>query len=134
MYKIDKALLKTLPFIIAVDFDGCLVEDAYPGIGPERKRVGDAVRRLQAYFPQIKWILWTCRDNNSTDRLLDKAIDYCSHKLALRFDAVNRNIDEVLRATNGNDCRKVYANIYLDDRNLPLNELDEYFRMCEAGM
>lgn len=34
--------------IIAVDFDGTIVEDGYPGIGEERLFAFDTLKRLQA--------------------------------------------------------------------------------------
>ena len=97
-----------LPRIIAVDFDGCLVENKYPDIGPANLSVVDAVRREQARGSKI--ILWTCR----ADAFLCMAIDWCEDQ-EIRLDAVNENLPEVIEMM-GSDSRKVYASEYWDDR------------------
>lgn len=102
----EKALF---PQIAAVDFDGLLVENDFPAIGKIRQPMFDAVLRLQAQGWKI--ILWTCR----TDRMLEDAYSFCVNN-GLIPDAVNENIKEVQEYFGG-DTRKVFANIYLDDRN-----------------
>lgn len=99
----------TLPPIMAVDFDGTLVDDAYPNIGVARKTMCDFVRSLQKLG--VKSILWTSR----TGQELEDAINWCVEH-DLHFDTVNENIAEV-KALTGQDTRKVYADVYLDDRN-----------------
>lgn len=98
-----------LPPIIAIDFDGTLVDDAYPKIGTERISTCNFVRSLQKLG--IKSILWTSR----TGQELEDAINWCAEH-NLHFDTVNKNIPEVIAMT-GQDTRKVYADVYLDDRN-----------------
>lgn len=93
---------------IAVDFDGTLCKNRWPAIGEanlalihwliERRRAGD------------KLILWTCR----CGRMLERAVVWCE-ALGLEFDAVNENLAENVEKY-GNDCRKVFADIYLDDK------------------
>ena len=41
----------------------------------------------------------------------------------LRFDAVNENLPENIEFF-GNDCRKVWANEYWDDRAVPVSAYD----------
>lgn len=104
--------MATLPEIWAIDFDGTLVEDKFPNIGkPDMLLVNQLIEVRKA---GTKLILWTCRDNHNANRLLDKAVAYCK-TLGLEFDAVNCNIDETKNMFN-NDTRKVYANLYLDDK------------------
>lgn len=102
----------SLPPILAVDFDGTLVDDRFPEIGPIKWDVWEAVEsyRLLGY----KIILWTCRDG---DRLKD-AVKFCADN-GMVFDAVNRNTPEVIKLYN-NDTRKVYADIYVDDKGVGL--------------
>ena len=57
-----------------------------------------------------KIILWTCR----TDDQLQEAVKWCA-SLNLFFDAINENIPEVQKQWGG-DTRKVYADIYIDDK------------------
>jgi len=100
--------VKLFPKIIAVDFDGTLVENEFPKIGKIIESTWDKIIAEQKSGTRI--ILWTCR----TENMLQEAIDFCREK-GLIFDEVNRNIKEV-RDLFGGDTRKVFANIYLDDR------------------
>lgn len=97
-----------LPTIIAVDFDGTLVEDRYPDIGEIKQEVWDVVKRAKADGCRI--ILWTCR----TDHQLRDAVEFCAAH-GLVFDTINKNIPEV-RNLYGGDTRKVFADLYIDDR------------------
>lgn len=58
-----------------------------------------------------KLILFTCREGKP----LEDAVEWCRN-LGLVFDAVNENLPEGI-AEYGSNCRKVYADIYLDDRH-----------------
>ena len=100
----------TLPPIMAVDFDGTLVTDKFPEIGAEREKFCSFIRILQKMG--VKSILWTSR----TGSALREAIEWCEDH-DLHFDAINENLPEVIELTGGIDTRKVYADIYFDDRN-----------------
>lgn len=100
----------TLPPIMAVDFDGTLVSDRFPDIGEERKQFCDVIRTLQRLG--VKSILWTSR----TGSALREAIEWCEEH-DLHFDTVNENLPEVIELVGGVDTRKVYADVYFDDRN-----------------
>ena len=100
----------TLPPIMAVDFDGTLVIDQFPEIGAERKKVGRVSRILRKVG--VKSILWTARRGSA----LRGGIEWCENH-DLHFDAINENLPEVIELTGGIDTRKVYADIYFDDRN-----------------
>lgn len=107
--RVSKDKMKELPYIIACDFDGTLVEDKYPAIGEPNIAVIELVREAQA--KGCKVILWSCRDG----RILSEAVTYmqCVHSIV--FDAVNENIVET-KTMFQNDTRKVYANEYWDDK------------------
>ena len=93
--------------IIAVDFDGTIVEHRYPEIG---KPIPFAIETLlQLQKEQHQLILWTVRE----DELLQEAIDYCS-ELGLYFYAANANFPEETSRVP----RKVNADMFIDDRNL----------------
>lgn len=49
-----------LPKIVAIDFDGTLVEDKFPEIGEPNMGMFSLVKALQAQ--DIRVILWTSRD------------------------------------------------------------------------
>ena len=99
-----------LPPIIAVDFDGTLVHDNFPEIGEEKANMCGFIRRCQ--YLGVRTILWTSR----TGEALKDAIEWCEDH-DLHFTTVNENIPEVIELTGGLDTRKVYANVYIDDRN-----------------
>lgn len=101
---------KNIPYIIAVDFDGTLVEDKYPNIGQKNISVWDDIRAKKALDPNTRFILWTCRNGEA----LKEAVEFCSDN-ELHFDAINENIDEV-KVLYGGDTRKVFADEYWDDK------------------
>lgn len=95
--------------IIAIDFDGTIVEHRYPDIGRQRPFAFEALKALQAKGHRL--ILWTHRSGE----YLEQAVEYC-HKHGLEFYAVNRNYPE--EKWDVLDSRKILADLYIDDRNL----------------
>ena len=93
--------------IIAVDFDGTIVEHQYPGIGREKPFAIDTLKKLAQEHHRL--ILWTVREG----KLLQEAIDFCKER-GLEFYAVNRNYPEEKHPTE----RKLRAEMWIDDRNL----------------
>ena len=112
---VGKTEMSTLPKIVAVDFDGTLVEDEFPEIGRENPEMFELCKQLKDQG--IRIILWTSRANDNEMRNLDRAVEFCRSK-GLEFDAVNENIKEV-REMFGGDTRKVYADLYIDDKAIP---------------
>ena len=96
------------PKVIAVDFDGTLCEENWPGIGEPKTQMIEYLKELKLQGDKL--ILWTCR----VDEKLDEAVDWCLDQ-GLIFDAVNDNLPELVAKYGGNP-RKVFADIYLDDR------------------
>ena len=106
----------TLPPIMAVDFDGTLVVDKFPEIGKEREYICSIIKEFQA--KGVKSILWTSR----TGEALEAAVEWCKEH-DLHFDSINENIPEVIELT-GQDTRKVFADVYIDDKSCFANTLD----------
>lgn len=104
--------------IYAVDFDGYLCVNAWPDIGKPRTVLIDHFRGLAERGHKL--ILWTCREGE----MLQKAIDWCAEQ-GLYFDAHNENLPEQVEKY-GNDCRKIGADFYCDDKN--------YWLMPEEGL
>lgn len=96
--------------IIAVDFDGTLCSDRFPEIGIPNYRMLNFLRHLQKDNGD-KIILWTCRNGKT----LEEAVRWCKKHGDIEFDAVNENLPEI-REKWGGDTRKVYADIYIDDK------------------
>ena len=97
-------------YIIAVDFDGTICENAWPEIGEPKQDVIEYILYRQK-TNGAKIILWTNRHGDK----LDQAIAWCKEH-GIAFDAVNENLPEIIEEFGG-DTRKVFANEYLDDRS-----------------
>ena len=95
--------------IIAVDFDGTIVEHAYPKIGKPIPFAIDVLKKLQLEENHTL-LLWTVREG----RLLDEAVDYCSRN-GIEFHAVNKNFPE---EEPGDAPRKLIADVFIDDKNI----------------
>ena len=101
--------------IIAVDFDGVLVQSAFPKIGEPDHEMVDLVRLL-IQKPDVEVVLWTSR----VDQPLEDAIAWCE-QMGLTFDAINDNAPSNKREYDKlypNGTRKIYADYYLDDHNM----------------
>lgn len=107
--------------IVAVDFDGTIVKDAFPNIGEINAGTVNYLYYLREQGAKL--ILWTCRSGE----LLEQAIEMCS-KIGLHFEAINDNLPEIV-AKYGNNSRKIFADIYLDDRGFIPKEV--YFENYE---
>lgn len=94
--------------IIAVDFDGTIVEHRYPAIGKEMFFAFETLRALQKDGHQL--ILWTYRHG----ACLEEAVEYC-RKNGVEFFAVNASYPG--EEMDGSISRKVNADMFIDDRN-----------------
>lgn len=110
---------------IAIDFDGTIVEHAYPEIGKEKLFAFETLRELQK--KGFRLILWTYR----TGKELDEAVEFCRQR-GIEFYAVNKNYpEEVYDESAG---RKIDADIYIDDRNIGgFPGWSEIWRMLDSG-
>lgn len=95
---------------IAVDFDGTIVEHAYPSIGKERLFAFKTLNELQKNGALL--ILWTFRSGQA----LEEAVTFCE-KNGLEFYAINSSYpEEVFDGTQVS--RKIDADVYIDDKNV----------------
>ncbi len=95
--------------IIAVDFDGTIVEDAYPKIGKPNLFAFETLKKLQEEGHRL--ILWTYRCGNK----LDEAVKFCESN-GVFFYAINSSFPE---ETYSDDVsRKIHADLFIDDRNV----------------
>lgn len=104
--------------IIAVDFDGTIVDHRFPDIGQESP---GAIKWLKAFQDAgAKLILWTMRSDGSVDETpLADAVAFCRER-GLEFWGVNANPEQA----SWTQSPKVYAHVYIDDAALgcPLRE------------
>lgn len=97
--------------IIAVDFDGTIVEHRYPEIGREIPFATETLRML--IKEHHKLILWSVREG----QLLEDAVNWCRER-GVEFYAVNRDYPEETLDNNNHFSRKIKADFFIDDRNI----------------
>ena len=96
--------------IIAVDFDGTIVEDKYPQIGKERPFAVATLKQLMKDGHYL--ILWTVRKGEK----LDDAVKWCEDR-GIRLFAVNKDYaDDELDQLH--HSRKIKADLFIDDRSV----------------
>ena len=100
--------------VIAVDFDGTIVEHRYPAIGKEKEGAIDTLKRLAKEGNKL--ILWTVREGE----LLDEAVAFCRSR-GLEFYAVNSNLpqNELFLSSAKSVSGKVSADVYIDPTGIP---------------
>jgi len=124
-YKFYKEKMKETT--LAIDFDGTLVEDAYPDIGTLKPNAKQVLQRLhdEGYFI----IVWTCRGSDdliNTYKFLKDSNVY--------FDNLNQNSvkDDIIFLP----FPKIFANIYIDDRNLGSipNDWEDIYKLIKKDI
>ena len=110
--------------IIAIDFDGTIVQHKYPEIGSEIPFATATIRRLIEEQHQV--ILWTVRRGE----LLQQAVDWCKER-GIEFYAVNKSYPE---EEADSSYAKVNADLFIDDRNLGgLPDWGNIYRMIKEN-
>ena len=113
--------------IIAIDFDGTIVEHKYPAIGAELPFAIDTLIKLKEEGHRL--ILWTVREG----RYLDDAVEFCRSR-GLEFYAINRDYPEEEQDRNNHYTRKLKADLWIDDRNLGgLPDWGKIYQMIEEN-
>ena len=100
-------LTKTLT--LAIDFDGTIVEDAYPKIGKPNPFAFETLKKLQQDGHRL--ILWTYRYGKT----LQDAVEFCK-KNGLEFYAINCSFPN--EEYDSKKSRKINADLFIDDRNI----------------
>jgi len=95
--------------VIAVDFDGTIVQDRYPEIGKPMLFAFETLKELQKRRHQL--VLWTYRSGQR----LDEAVEFCK-KNGIEFYAVNCSYPD--EPWDPRQSRKINADLFIDDRNV----------------
>lgn len=105
--------------IIAIDFDDtiCMTRDTYPECGNARLYAKDVINFMHKLG--IKIIIWTSRDvafNQDEKKLYDHVSPMIKwlDENNIHYDAINKSVQFAPYPYNG---RKIYAHMYVDDRN-----------------
>ena len=95
--------------IIAIDFDGTIVDHRFPEIGELKKGARETIYALIESGHEI--IIWTCR---TRPQHIKPMLDFLNEN-GIPVMCVNQNVDRIPKG----DCTpKIYADLYIDDRNL----------------
>lgn len=96
--------------IIAIDFDGTIVEHKFPEIGELLPYAKEVINKL---FQSSVIIIWTCRNEKETPNEFAAMVKFLEDN-GIPYHYINENYPE-----NGFLPEpKIYADIYIDDRNL----------------
>lgn len=95
--------------LIAVDFDGTIVEDKYPSVGKAMPFAIETLKMLQDDGHRI--ILWTYRHGSK----LEEAVKFMESQ-GVSLYAINRSYPEE-NANPSDASRKINADLFIDDRN-----------------
>ena len=92
--------------VIAIDFDGTVVEHEFPRIGALKPGAREALKAFRKAGHKI--IIWTCRHGQQ-----EKDVRAWLDENDIPFDTIN---NPIMGADLG--TRKVYADLYIDDKGL----------------
>ncbi len=104
--------------IIAIDFDGTIVEHKFPYIGRLKPNAVETITRL--YHEGHKIIIWTCRTSQRNGNFPKDAkptifdVKEFLDENNIPYHTINNNIPEIAFQPSP----KVYADIYIDDKQL----------------
>ena len=96
--------------IIAIDFDGTIVEDRFPEIG---KMIPGAKKVINHFYTYAKIIIWTSR----TGADLERAKAWLKEN-DIKYHHINESCPDNVAQYGGTDTRKIFADIYVDDKGL----------------
>jgi hydroxymethylpyrimidine pyrophosphatase-like HAD family hydrolase len=96
--------------IISIDFDGTIVFDRYPEVGPMKPLVKEVIEGWKADGHIV--LINSCR----TGRYEAAAVDFLLEN-QIPFDYMNCNHPGQI-VQYKMDCRKLSADLYIDDKNL----------------
>lgn len=105
-----------MSFIVAVDFDGTIVDHQFPSVGPPVPGAFEWLKRFEA--AGAKLILWTMRSPGRESLesgtlegdVLQDAVDFCKAN-GIEFWGINENPDQHTWTASP----KAYAHVLIDD-------------------
>ena len=114
--------------VIAIDFDGTIVEDAYPAIGEPKLVVFETLKMMNKNHHQL--VLWTTREG----RALAEAVRFCKDN-GVYFYAVNMSYSDERIEDIGS--RKIICDVFVSNKNfggLPgWGEIWQEIQLAEKG-
>ena len=103
-------------FILSVDFDNIVVNNIdYP---KKMELIPNAKKIINKWYDRVHIVMSTCR----TGIDLKYAVDFMK-KHEINYDEINDNVKYKVAAW-GVNCRKIYADLYIDDKNIECLRVD----------
>lgn len=96
--------------VFAVDFDGTIVKAEYPEIGDLIPGALETMQLMRARGHKI--IIWTCRHGTHLE-----AVKAFLKANEVPYDYLNEHYPVFVQA-HGYEPRKIFADYYIDDRNI----------------
>jgi hypothetical protein len=96
--------------IIAIDFDGTIAEFSFPEVGPMKPEADKYINMLFDEGHHI--IINTCRSG-----IYEGLAETFLRENKIHFHYINSNMPYMIEQY-GQDCRKISADIYIDDKCL----------------
>lgn len=103
-----------LPILLCVDFDLTIADTKYPTINGLRKGAKKYINKLVEHGFHVT--VWTCRTDEGTNQDLTAAVKFLANE-GVHFHGVNQNYPPLIKCFK-NDCRKISADWYIDDKGL----------------
>ena len=111
--------------ILAIDFDGTIVEAKYPNIGYLREGAKEYINKL--YEEGYGIVINTCR----TGIMEADAINFLARN-GINYHYINCNFPYLIEMF-GSDCRKISADVYIDDKCLfEIPSWEEKYKMINS--
>lgn len=107
--------------IIAVDFDGTLVDHKFPDIGALKPGAKEALAAFKKAGHKIA--IWTCRSGEQ-----ERAVRVFLNENDIPFDTVNSPAPGADLGT-----RKIYADVYIDDKGFRFEDNWDELRRLLTG-
>lgn len=103
--------------VVAVDFDGTIVTEAFPNIGEIKHETVLLMKVLREKGHNI--VIWTARSG----KFLEEAEEFLILN-GIPYDYINENPEDEFYK-RGEQGRKIFAHIYLDDRAYNIEDISK---------
>lgn len=98
------------PWVLAIDFDGTICEESFPEVGKLKEGADVYINML--YDQGYHIVINTCRSG----KYEGMAHEFLK-KAGIRYHYINNNMPYLIEEY-GQDCRKISADIYIDNKSL----------------
>lgn len=125
--------MKKRKLTLAIDFDDTIVNSKWPDIGELKPFAKEVINELYNDY-NCDIIIWTCRENKE----LQDVYEFLN-KNDIKYTTINENTPAIIKCWSNLNCRKVFADLYIDDRGIytPNNinwiDIKEHVLMFKMG-